>query len=190
MDPEVLQPSVVDPAPVRSTPKHPLPNPNDIVRLTVRGDKIETPLGTFHMSGLQIDDSNLSAELSNISSNIGWFAGWEAAANHIFDRLELTLKRKRAELSQAWQRRKAGGEKLTVSDIEHNISLDAEVQRLEDQLADAKYNLDLLQALRKAHESKSRALQSAVGLRRTETDADVHRHRLATFSQPTGVNQQ
>lgn len=186
---EVDAPTILEPEMVRLVPQHPLPNPAALVELTRRGATIETPLGTFHMKGLQIDPENLSGDLANISADIGWFAGYEAAASHVLTRLELELKRKSAELSQYWQSRKAGGEKLTVNDIEHNISLDANVQLLEDQIADAQYNLALLQALRKSHETKARALQSAIGLRRTETDADTSRRRLDTLSQVPLVKQ-
>jgi hypothetical protein len=188
--PEVIAPSILEPEMVRLTPQHPLPNPAAIVELTRRGATIETPLGTFHMKGLQIDPTNMSEDLANISADIGWFAGYEAAASHVLTRLELELKRKCAELSQHWQAKKAAGDKLTVNDIGHNISLDAHVQLLEDQIADAQYNLALLQALRKSHETKARALQSAVGLKRTELDADTSRHRLDTLTRVPVVQAQ
>jgi hypothetical protein len=187
--PEVIAPSILEPEVVRLTPMHPLPNPDALVELTRRGATLETPLGTFHMRGLQIDPENLSEDLANISADIGWFGGWESAASYILSRLDLELKRKRAELSQHWQARKADGEKLTVNDIEHNISLDAHVQLLEDQIVDAQYNLSILVSLRKAHDAKHRALQSAVGLRRTETDADLARHRLDSLAQVPLIQQ-
>lgn len=183
LEPEIIPLSPPEPEVVRLVPQHPLPNPAALVDLVTRGVSIETPLGTFAMKGLQIDMDRLTDELSNISADIGWFGGYEAAAAHVLSRLFLELKRKQAELSQHWQQEKAQGRKLTVDDIKHNISLDIHVHALEDQIVDAQYNVDLLQALRKAHDTKSRALQSAVGLRRTETDADIYRRRLQTFGQ-------
>ena len=189
-EPEIIQPTaVIEPEEVRLIPKHPLPNKEQLVELVKVGAQIVTCLGTFDMAALRINDNDLSEELASIAPAIGWFAGYEAAAQHVLTRLELDLKRTRAELSQHWQTKKAAGEKLTVNDIEHNIGLDAGVQELEDQLADARYNLDLLKALRQAHDSKHRALQSAVGLRRTETDADIHRHRLSTLGASRGEGQ-
>lgn len=176
---------------VFSTPGKPLPSPDKMPNLTERGAAVITPVGTFQMKGLEIDFYRLSEALSTISADIGWFSSWETGANYLIATLQLNLKRKEAELSQKWQLKKAEGTKLTVDDIKHNIALDVNVQKLEDSLAEAKYHLEIFQGLRRAHETKARLLPSAINLRRTELDADIHSHRLksmgATRDPGTGV---
>jgi hypothetical protein len=120
---------------------------------------------------------------------LGWFGGYLAAAEHVIGKLELQMKRRKAQLSQYWQKKKADGMKLTVQDIEHNMLLDETVQEYEQQLLDARYNQQVLKFVHDSFVAKHRALQSDVGLQRSEIEADLYNKRLQaseSFQQAQG----
>ncbi len=181
MTPEKAIAPTVEPEVISVTPAHPLPNKEEFQDLMTIGAVISTPVGQLDMAIFRVDHENLPQAMADTPGYISWFGGFEVAADHVLRKLELNLKRVRAELQiTAGRTLESQSIKVTVAAITAFIDRDANVQGLEEQLNDAHYNLSLFQMLRRAMESKRTMISSAVGLKRSQMESELQDRRTGT----------